>query len=147
MNLVLSLFSLKYNVLEIQKQHEKLIDEQQTILEDADESDNMLFQKQRILQELQGQWQTFQYTISYQSCVVTSTVEEARGLFDRLNREIARLKARLPIYTQYQQLIDTIKSNRIVILKADTGSGKSTQLVQYLDEAGFSYDGLSIQSI
>jgi HrpA-like RNA helicase len=64
-----------------------------------------------------------------------------------LKREIERLKAHLPIYARRLDLIFTIASSRVVILKADTGSGKSTQLVQYLVDAGLANQGLFISTL
>lgn len=43
----------------------------------------------------------------------------------------------LPIADYRDVIIDSIRNNRIVILEGDTGSGKSTQSVQYALEAGF----------
>lgn len=57
----------------------------------------------------------------------------------KLQREFGiereRLSARLPIYAARRQIIETIMSNRVSVLTADTGSGKSTQLPQYISSA------------
>ena len=103
----------------------------------------MKFLKETHLQELKDQLETFEQNISELSMINPSTLEESKCFHKRLKREIERLKARLPIYARRQQLIDTIKSNRVIILKADTGSGKSSQLIQYLVDAGFADHGLS----
>ncbi|MCA9384525.1 MAG: DEAD/DEAH box helicase, partial [Candidatus Magasanikbacteria bacterium] len=44
----------------------------------------------------------------------------------------------LPITEFRQQIVDTIKANRVVILTSPTGSGKTTQVPQYLLEEGYS---------
>jgi len=108
-----------------------------------DEDDEMNFSKETSLQELKDQFETFKQTISELSIIDPSTLKETQRLLNRLKREIERFKARLPIYARRQQLIDTIKSNRVTILKADPGSGKSSQLIQYLVDAGFAEHGLS----
>ncbi|CAF0892008.1 unnamed protein product [Rotaria sp. Silwood1] len=129
------------NISEISKQHQSLIVEQQRLLEDLDDDDDIKLQKERNLQELKDQFEIFEQTIFNLSTFNPLTLEEAHYLLNRLKREIGRLKARLPIYARRQQLIDTIKSNRVIILKADTGSGKSSQLIQYLTDAGFADHG------
>lgn len=43
----------------------------------------------------------------------------------------------LPAYKNKREIIDTVGENRISLLTGPTGSGKSTQLAQYLLEAGY----------
>ena len=61
-----------------------------------------------------------------------------------LNREISRFTTGLPIYSHRQEIIDMIRNNQVSILTAETGSGKSTQLVQYLHESGFAKSGVIV---
>lgn len=35
------------------------------------------------------------------------------------------------------QIVESVKNERVVIIAGDTGCGKSTQVPQYLSEAGF----------
>jgi HrpA-like RNA helicase len=44
----------------------------------------------------------------------------------------------LPIWDYKQQIIDLVNSNQAVVLTAETGAGKSTQVPQFLAEAGYS---------
>ena len=44
----------------------------------------------------------------------------------------------LPIYTVRQQLLKVVRENQVVIIVGETGSGKTTQLTQYLHEDGYS---------
>ncbi|UJR32555.1 hypothetical protein I4U23_020016 [Adineta vaga] len=121
-------------VPEVSSVHQALIDEQ-LALQEAD--DDVKFSKETNLQELKDQLKTFENTISTLSTLNPTTLENTRLLADRLRRETQRLKARLPIYARRDELIDIVKSsNRVIILKADTGSGKSSQLIQYLVDAG-----------
>ncbi|KAI0541511.1 P-loop containing nucleoside triphosphate hydrolase protein [Xylaria digitata] len=48
----------------------------------------------------------------------------------------------LPVFAFRDQLIKAVHENQILIVVGETGSGKTTQLTQYLDEAGFSNDGM-----
>ncbi|RXK38857.1 ATP-dependent RNA helicase DHX8/PRP22 [Tremella mesenterica] len=43
----------------------------------------------------------------------------------------------LPIYKLREQLVQAIRDNQILVVVGDTGSGKTTQMVQYLAEEGF----------
>lgn len=56
--------------------------------------------------------------------------------------ECVRFHKALPIYAHRQSIVDVVKKNQVSILIGETGSGKSTQLVQYLHEAGFTEAGL-----
>ncbi|KAJ3354911.1 DEAH (Asp-Glu-Ala-His) box polypeptide 34 [Entophlyctis luteolus] len=47
-------------------------------------------------------------------------------------------RASLPIKAYESQIVDLVRSNRVVLIAADTGAGKSTQVPQYLLAAGFS---------
>ncbi len=43
----------------------------------------------------------------------------------------------LPIYPFKQSLIDAVRAHQVLIIEGETGSGKTTQIPQYLKEAGF----------
>ena len=49
-------------------------------------------------------------------------------------RELKKFEGSLPIYAKRTQILDTICGNQVVVLIGETGSGKSTQLAQYLAE-------------
>ena len=51
--------------------------------------------------------------------------------------QILRTRRRLPIYKSREQLVQCIRNNPVCIIQGETGSGKTTQLVQYLLEEGF----------
>ncbi|XP_058061175.1 probable ATP-dependent RNA helicase kurz isoform X2 [Anopheles bellator] len=54
--------------------------------------------------------------------------------------QAARLK--LPILAEEQVIMETISENQITILAGETGSGKTTQIPQFLYEAGYGERGL-----
>uniref|UniRef100_A0AAG5CZ17 RNA helicase n=1 Tax=Anopheles atroparvus TaxID=41427 RepID=A0AAG5CZ17_ANOAO len=54
--------------------------------------------------------------------------------------QAARLK--LPILAEEQVIMETISENKITILAGETGSGKTTQIPQFLYEAGYAERGL-----
>jgi pre-mRNA-splicing factor ATP-dependent RNA helicase DHX16 len=50
----------------------------------------------------------------------------------------------LPIYKYKDEFLQAITDHQIIILVGATGSGKTTQLTQYLNEAGYAKNGLRI---
>ncbi|KAM0850437.1 hypothetical protein ACQ4PT_053082 [Festuca glaucescens] len=56
-------------------------------------------------------------------------------------RECRRLNEGLPIYTYRRKILDHIFNNQVMILIGETGSGKSTQLVQFLADSGLAANG------
>ncbi|CDO66422.1 pre-mRNA-splicing factor ATP-dependent RNA helicase PRP16, putative [Plasmodium reichenowi] len=56
--------------------------------------------------------------------------------------ELLKLKESLPIYKSKHELLDAIYNNNIIIIVGETGSGKTTQIVQYLYEEGYHRNGI-----
>lgn len=52
--------------------------------------------------------------------------------------EIKRTREELPVFRCRSQLMSLIRENQVVIIIGETGSGKTTQLAQYLHEDGYS---------
>ncbi|CAA7261426.1 unnamed protein product [Cyclocybe aegerita] len=59
-------------------------------------------------------------------------------------KTIEETRKSLPIYAYKEQLIEAVKEHQVLIVVAETGSGKTTQLPQYLHEAGFTTNGMKI---
>lgn len=53
------------------------------------------------------------------------------------NDEIQAARLKLPILAEEQQIMEVINENPIIILAGETGSGKTTQVPQFLFEAGY----------
>jgi ATP-dependent RNA helicase DHX37/DHR1 len=51
--------------------------------------------------------------------------------------EMQRARSELPIIQREQEIMEAIHNNPVVIVKGDTGSGKTTQIPQFLYEAGY----------
>ena len=49
-------------------------------------------------------------------------------------KELTRISKALPIYAKRSAIVELVKNNQFIVLKGETGSGKSTQLVQYVME-------------
>ncbi|KAI4987261.1 hypothetical protein ZWY2020_020061 [Hordeum vulgare] len=56
-------------------------------------------------------------------------------------RECRRLNEGLPIYAYRRKILNHVFTNQVMILIGETGSGKSTQLVQYLADSGLAAEG------
>lgn len=56
-------------------------------------------------------------------------------------RSIQEVRRSLPVYLHREQLIKAVRENPVIIIQGETGCGKTTQIPQYLHEAGFTkYD-------
>lgn len=58
--------------------------------------------------------------------------------------DIEDTKKSLPVFPFRDDLITAIKEHQVLIIEGETGSGKTTQIPQYLYEAGFTKDGKKI---
>ncbi|XP_065090788.1 probable pre-mRNA-splicing factor ATP-dependent RNA helicase mog-4 [Ochlerotatus camptorhynchus] len=63
---------------------------------------------------------------------------------ERKKMDIEETKKSLPVFPFKEDLIAAIKEHQILIIEGKTGSGKTTQVPQYLYEAGFTKDGKKI---
>ena len=59
----------------------------------------------------------------------------------KVDWSIQKQRQSLPIYKRRDELIKKITDNQILIVGGETGSGKTTQLPQYMAEAGFAAAG------
>jgi ATP-dependent RNA helicase DHX8/PRP22 len=71
---------------------------------------------------------------------VTQSKEVSYG--KRTNMTIKQQRESLPVFKFRNQLLDAVRDNQLLIVVGDTGSGKTTQVTQYLAEAGYANDGM-----
>ena len=61
--------------------------------------------------------------------------DEVKKLRLEFGLECRKLTTALPIYARRSHIIETVSNNSVSVILGETGSGKSTQLVQYLHQA------------
>lgn len=76
--------------------------------------------------------------------------KEERFLADQLDAaekkalSMEETRKSLPIYQYRDEFLAALKDHQILVIVGETGSGKTTQLPQYLHEAGYTKDGLKV---
>ncbi|KAL9099013.1 MAG: hypothetical protein Q9163_005425 [Psora crenata] len=60
----------------------------------------------------------------------------------RTSLSIKQQRESLPVFKFRKQLLEAVNENQLMIVVGDTGSGKTTQLTQYLAEGGFADHGM-----
>ncbi|KAI3961792.1 hypothetical protein MKW92_052406 [Papaver armeniacum] len=58
------------------------------------------------------------------------------------SKTLSQQRQYLPIYSQRDELMQVIRENQVVVIVGETGSGKTTQLTQYLAEDGYTRNGI-----
>ncbi|KAK2715119.1 pre-mRNA-splicing factor ATP-dependent RNA helicase DHX16-like [Artemia franciscana] len=76
----------------------------------------------------------------------TKEIEEAPKISEAEIKKISLQETRrsLPIFPFREDLLKAIEDHQILIIEGETGSGKTTQIPQYLYEHGFTKDGKKI---
>ncbi|GMT21216.1 hypothetical protein PFISCL1PPCAC_12513 [Pristionchus fissidentatus] len=59
-----------------------------------------------------------------------------------MEKSIKEQREYLPVFAVRQKLLSVIRENQVTIVVGETGSGKTTQLTQYLYEEGFTKSGM-----
>ncbi|KAL1497005.1 hypothetical protein ABEB36_008037 [Hypothenemus hampei] len=64
--------------------------------------------------------------------------------YEKQKLSIEETKRSLPVFPFREDLIQAVREHQVLIIEGETGSGKTTQIPQYLHEAGFTADGKKI---
>lgn len=70
------------------------------------------------------------------------TMGKTQSFGKRTDMPIKQQRESLPVFKFRKQLLDAVKDNQLMVVVGDTGSGKTTQLTQYLAEAGYANNGM-----
>lgn len=71
-----------------------------------------------------------------------STIHKTKE--EEKREKIENGKKSLPIYQYKDELIKLVRANPVIVCVGEAGSGKTTQIPQYLYEAGFSKEGMIV---
>ncbi|GAB2227982.1 hypothetical protein Droror1_Dr00009811 [Drosera rotundifolia] len=76
----------------------------------------------------------------FEDDMATDSLEEskAKSALEKLQQE----RKTLPIYAYREQLLQAVNDHQVLIIVGETGSGKTTQIPQYLHEAGYTKRGM-----
>ncbi|KAI3919309.1 hypothetical protein MKW98_030445 [Papaver atlanticum] len=58
------------------------------------------------------------------------------------SKTLSQQRQYLPIYSVREELLQVIRENQVIVIVGETGSGKTTQLTQYLYEDGYTASGI-----
>ena len=53
------------------------------------------------------------------------------------HEKILRGRKKLPVYAYREEFLAAVRDNKVLVIVGETGSGKTTQIPQYLNEAGW----------
>ncbi|KAK9266323.1 hypothetical protein L1049_027067 [Liquidambar formosana] len=73
--------------------------------------------------------------------LLSKTEEKKRKRMDFRKQRIAQHRKSLPIASAEKRLVEEVRKNDTLVIVGETGSGKTTQLLQYLFNVGFCRDG------
>lgn len=68
----------------------------------------------------------------------TNTPVRKEPILINRTSEVIESRSKLPIIGEEQVIMEAVNENDVVIVVGETGSGKTTQLPQFLYEAGYS---------
>ena len=70
--------------------------------------------------------------------------EPKMAAIDNSKMTIQEVRRSLPVYPFKESLLAAIRDHQVLIVEGETGSGKTTQIPQYLHEAGYCDDGKKV---
>lgn len=80
---------------------------------------------------------TFARRVLQNASLQTDTKAYVKGTTVKRPFDVQEARLMLPVVTEEQPIMEAIMLNPVVIICGETGSGKTTQVPQFLHEAGF----------
>ncbi|XP_017777417.1 PREDICTED: probable ATP-dependent RNA helicase kurz [Nicrophorus vespilloides] len=110
--------------------------EEETVKE---EEETVKEEEETIEEDSQNQSGCYVRNPNFKEEDVKKVVESKPAVFVEVYRteEIQMARLKLPILAEEQQIMEIINENSVIILAGETGSGKTTQVPQFLYEAGY----------
>jgi len=108
-----------------------------------DQIDNQQFNNEKFIEKKQIKNEAESIDYKTESQYGKSLFKKSEAVSDfAKSKSIKEQREYLPIFSVRADLLTIIRDNRVVIIVGETGSGKTTQLTQYLYEDGYSSYGL-----
>ncbi|XP_073454994.1 pre-mRNA-splicing factor ATP-dependent RNA helicase DHX16 [Aquarana catesbeiana] len=70
--------------------------------------------------------------------------EKALSELEKKKLSLQEVRRSLPVFPYREDLLKAIAEHQILIIEGETGSGKTTQIPQYLHEEGYTHNGMKI---
>ena len=70
--------------------------------------------------------------------------EESKVAAPTVKQTLAEVRKSLPVFPYREQIIEAVNEYQVLIIVGETGSGKTTQIPQYLHEAGYTADNKKV---
>lgn len=115
-------------------EHEKLVNEKNAREDKLDELNQQRKEFKLFLTNLKKRLDIIKFDDNFEV-----KIQELRK---NLGVECNRLRSALPMYARRSDILDVIKKHQVCVILGETGSGKSTQMTQYIYQAGFANTGM-----
>ena len=124
----------------IEDAYDYVFDESQGIqfLQEEKTDGTLTVEAQALMDQIAEAERKGEATLPARTCCV------GKGADSLLATTIEETRKTLPIYEYRDELLEAIGAHQVLIVVAETGSGKTTQLPQYLHEAGYTKGGMKV---
>ncbi|XP_066295564.1 pre-mRNA-splicing factor ATP-dependent RNA helicase DHX16-like [Branchiostoma lanceolatum] len=86
----------------------------------------------------------FVSAVTMKGTIDTDDQPEQLSAAERKAQSLKEVKESLPVFKYREGLLEAIKEHQVLIIEGETGSGKTTQIPQYLYEGGYCQGGMKI---